>query len=62
MDLILLGSGRQNLHETYQCRMYSRELLMMGKEDARNMQIFMTEQIWIISASGWLFKNKFFTT
>jgi len=26
-----------NLHETYQCRMYSRELLMMGKEDARNM-------------------------
>jgi hypothetical protein len=26
-----------NLHETYQCRMYSRELLMMGREDARNM-------------------------
>jgi hypothetical protein len=25
------------LHETYQCRMYSRELLMMGREDARNM-------------------------
>ena len=34
--LTLLGSGHQNLHETYQCRMYSREL-MMGKEDARNM-------------------------
>jgi hypothetical protein len=29
--------GHQNLHEAYQCRMYSRELLMMGKEDARNM-------------------------
>jgi predicted permease len=27
----------KNLHETYQCRMYSRKLLMMGKEDARNM-------------------------
>ena len=31
------GSGHQNLHETCQCRMYSRELLMMGREDARNM-------------------------
>jgi hypothetical protein len=27
----------KNLHETYQCQMYSRKLLMMGKEDARNM-------------------------
>jgi len=35
--LTLLGSGPQNLHETYQCRMYSRKLLMMGREDARNM-------------------------
>jgi len=26
-----------NLHETYQCRMYSRKLLMMGREDARKM-------------------------
>ena len=26
-----------NLQETYQCRMYSRKLLMMGREDARNM-------------------------
>jgi hypothetical protein len=32
-----LGSGHQNLHETYQCQMYSRKLLMLGKEDARNM-------------------------
>jgi len=32
-----LGSGHQNLHETYQCGMYSRKLLMMGREDARNM-------------------------
>jgi hypothetical protein len=35
--LTLLGNGHQNLHETYQCRMYSRKLLMMGREDARNM-------------------------
>ena len=35
--LTLLESGHQNLHETYQCRMYSGKLLMMGKEDARNM-------------------------
>jgi hypothetical protein len=27
----------KNLHETYQCRIYSRELLMMGREDAQNM-------------------------
>jgi len=27
----------KNLHETYKCRMYSRELLMMGREVARNM-------------------------
>jgi hypothetical protein len=26
-----------NLHEIYQCRMYSRKLLMMGREIARNM-------------------------
>jgi hypothetical protein len=35
--LTLLGSGHQNLHETYKCRMYSGKLLMMGKEDTRNM-------------------------
>ena len=27
----------KNLHETYQCRMYSRKLLMMGREDAPKM-------------------------
>jgi hypothetical protein len=27
----------KNLHETYQFRTYSRKLLMMGREDARNM-------------------------
>jgi len=32
-----LGSGHHNLHETYQCRMYSRRHLTMGKEAARNM-------------------------
>jgi len=36
--LTLLGHGHQkNLHETYQCRMYNIELLMMGREDVRNM-------------------------
>jgi len=37
--LTLLGSGHQNLHETYKCRMYSGKLLMMGKKDARNMRV-----------------------
>jgi hypothetical protein len=33
-----LGNVNQNLHETYQCQMeYSRELLMMGREAARNI-------------------------
>jgi len=32
--LTLLGNGHQNLHETYQCRMYNREFLMMGREYA----------------------------
>ena len=41
--LTLLGSGHQNLHETYQCQMYSRELLIMGREDAQNMYSFITE-------------------
>jgi len=27
----------RSLHEIYQCRMYSIKLLMMGREDARNM-------------------------
>ena len=31
--LTLLGGG----HETYQCRVCSGKLLMMGREDARNM-------------------------
>jgi hypothetical protein len=35
--LTLLGRGHQNLHETYQFQMHSGKLLMMGKEDARNM-------------------------
>ena len=37
LTLTLLGSSHQNLHETYQCRMYSRKLLMMGREDVQNM-------------------------
>jgi hypothetical protein len=35
--LICLETVIINLHESYQCRMYSTELLMMGREDARNM-------------------------
>jgi len=41
--LTLLGSDHHNLHETYQCKMYSRKLLMMGREDARNMYSFKIE-------------------
>jgi hypothetical protein len=33
----------KNLHVTYQCWMYSKELLMMDKEVAWNMQSFITE-------------------
>jgi hypothetical protein len=39
----LLGYAHHNLHETYQSHMYSGELLMIGREEARNMQSFMTE-------------------
>jgi hypothetical protein len=35
--LTLLGSGHHKPAETYQCRIYSRKLLMMDREDARNM-------------------------
>jgi hypothetical protein len=34
---------------------------MMGREDARNMKRFITEYIWMIGASDWLFKNKLIT-
>jgi hypothetical protein len=27
----------KNLHETNRCQIYNTELLMMGREDARNM-------------------------
>ena len=40
---LCLETAIKNLHENYQCRMYSRKLLMMGREDARNMQSFITE-------------------
>ena len=33
----------ENLHDTYQCRMYGTKLLIMGREDARNMWSFITE-------------------
>jgi len=35
--LTLLGSGHHNNHEICQCRMYSRKILLMGKEFVRNM-------------------------
>jgi hypothetical protein len=35
--LTLLGNGHHHLHETYKFCVYSRRLLMMGKEFARNM-------------------------
>jgi hypothetical protein len=31
------GWDIRNLHKPHQCRMYSRKLLMMGREDAQNM-------------------------
>ena len=40
---LCLESAIRNLRETYQCRIYSRKLLMMGREEARNMQSFITE-------------------
>jgi len=36
-SLLCLEAVVKNLHETYQCRMYSKGLLMMGREVARNM-------------------------
>jgi len=35
--VICLEAVIKNLHETYQCRIYRRKFLMMGREDARNM-------------------------
>jgi hypothetical protein len=35
--LTLVGSGHHKPARPYQCRTYSRKLLMMGREDARNM-------------------------
>jgi len=32
-----LETAIKNLQETYQCQMYNTELLMMGREDDRNM-------------------------
>ena len=34
---LCLEAVTKNLHETYQCRMYSRKHLMMGREVAQNM-------------------------
>jgi hypothetical protein len=42
-SILTLETVFKKLHETYQCRMYGRELLMMGTEDARNMSNFMTK-------------------
>jgi len=37
LSRLCLETVIKNLHETYQCQMYSRELLMMGREVVRNM-------------------------
>ena len=50
-----------NLRDTYQCRMYSEKLLMMGRGTARNMWSFLTKSIWEISASVGFIKKKFVT-
>jgi hypothetical protein len=42
-DVTVPSGGHQYLHETYQCRMYSGKLLMIDKEDDRNMYSFITE-------------------
>jgi hypothetical protein len=34
---LCLDTVIRNLHATDQCRLYSRKLLLMGREDARNM-------------------------
>jgi hypothetical protein len=42
-NLTLLGSGHITCMKHTNCRVYSRLLLMMGTEDARNIQSFMTK-------------------
>ena len=54
--LTVLRSGHQNLHETYQCRMYSRKLLMMGKEVARNTEFY--DRINLDNQCVWLVIKK----
>ena len=34
---LYIRQSHQKLHETYQCRMYSGKVVMVGKGDARNM-------------------------
>jgi len=36
-SLLCLEAVIKTLHETYQCPIHCRKLLMMGREDARNM-------------------------
>jgi hypothetical protein len=47
----------RNLHETYQCQMYSTKLLMMGREMPETCRVLWQNKIGIISASGWLLKR-----
>jgi hypothetical protein len=56
-----LEAVNRNLHETYQCRMYSRTLLMMDREMPETCRVLKQNKIGIISASGWLFKKKSIT-
>ena len=40
----LLASCQQNLYDIYHCRVYSKELLMMGRETVRNIQSFTSKR------------------
>jgi hypothetical protein len=57
MQVMMIASNRVRmdmryiLHETYKCRMYSRRLLMMGKEVARYDDGFQAEPGWISDPS-----------
>ena len=50
-----------DLHDIYQCRMYSGELLMMGRRTARNMWGFLKNKFGKIGASVGFIKMKFVT-
>jgi hypothetical protein len=42
-SLLCMEAVIRNTYENYESRKYSRKLLMMGREDARNMYSFISE-------------------